>query len=830
MPELRRIGIWMATVALLSACSDPATDPDGGGDPDAGVVDGGGEPDAGAPDAGGGGVGGDPSAVCDPPTLDGRLEGGTWDSRLTIPGLLAYDGYIPGVHALARDADGSLLVAGYFLWVGQQPVRSLARLRTDGTWEEVRSDLPSDVAMISAVAPGPGGELAFASYVPITIGASPFPQVGRIFVDTGAGLREIGSFQGVVRAMAWVDGRLWVGGHFLLDETMPIGGLVVWSEGEGWSEPPGGPVDGPVYALLVTDESVTVGGSFTTIGGIPARAVAEWDGSSWTALSMEGFDPAEPYGAYAAGVIVFGLARDDDGTLYAGGSFAPPGSVGGSVARWTGSNWEIVGSGLIDHSEYSGDAPGVVADIAFHDGYLFATGCVDGTPDAPDTLPQVARWDGTRWEAPPGTRQPAHAIGPWAWGWQVCGAEPSGTAILEALHQRVFSHDGLLYVGGQFVEVGGTVSTSLIAYDGRRWIALGDTNGLGVADAPTDVAVGDPECGVYTLKPPAGLASPVEAVYRFDGETWRALPIPLPTNRCEHIAVSAAGDVFIGCTTHWGGVGEPEEPEPRVYRYEGEWYDSEGWVYLGDIPGVEQGMVNDIAIDPAGRLWIVGGQITGFVAMYDGERLTTFEDGFDGLVARIAFDRSGSGAFVVGGNFTHVGSVEAAGIARWDGTAWQPVGEGFDTPPSALAYDGDVIYASTTPGDPTNGDVQYVLARWDGTQWEELATPERGLLPHKDAETIGMTHQVEAIWVKGDTIVIAGMIDPVGSDVRAGGRNVFVFDGERFQALAGGVGAQTVLSIAATPNGLWFGGYIATTGGHDELAPSVGVAHFRFAP
>src|SRR5438093_13500914 len=40
----------------------------------------------------------------------------------------------------------------------------------------------------------------------------------------------------------------------------------------------------PVYALAVSDSDVYAGGFFTTAGGIAATNIAKWDGSSWSAL------------------------------------------------------------------------------------------------------------------------------------------------------------------------------------------------------------------------------------------------------------------------------------------------------------------------------------------------------------------------------------------------------------------------------------------------------------------------------------------------------------------------------------------------------------------
>lgn len=814
----RSVAVLVALLGCIG-CSGGEGDADAGNG-DGGIDDGGTDAatseDAGEPDAGSSSAGGDPSVVCNPPTLAGRLEAGSWDPRFTMPGVLGFDGYVPNVHGFTHEADGSLLVTGYFQWAGSDLVGPVARLRTGGAWERLRDDLLSD--SISAVAVD-GARAAFSTFVPLLPDPSAPPQSGSIVVDVGDGLRRIESFEGIVRALAWVDGRLWVGGHFSMDGGPA--GLAVWDETSGWSAPPGGPVNGPVYTMLVEGSEVIVGGSFTSVGGITARSVAAFDGTAWRALSMEGFRP-EPYAVFTGGPIVFGLTRDDSGDLYAGGSFFPVGADAGGVARWNGSGWEPIG-GLTAYGGLAGDSPAVVSDIAFFEGQLWATGCVDGTPGSEARLPGVARWSGTAWEAPPGSEAGAPLSSPWYFGWGVCGAEPSGKAIMEATFQRLTTHDGRLYVGGSFPAIGRVASQSLIAHDGEGWVAVGDTSGLGLAGNVSEIAVGDPECGVYQLVPPAVGAPDELAVYRFDGDAWSALPGGRPDGElCTQLAVSAAGDVYLGCETPWGNDGTP--PVPRVYRHDGS-----AWAPLGDIEGVDEGSIWDMAFDPAGRLWIVGGAITGFLARWDGRTWTTIESGFDAFVSHISFEPGDSGRFVVGGGFTSIGSVAARRIARWDGSQWEALGEGFDTPLNALAYATDAIYVSSTPGDPSVGDVQWILARWDGTAWEELGTEERGLAPHIAHERGGI-HQIDTIFVSGNDIVVAGGIYPVGTSGATGGRNVFVFDGERFQPLAGGVGAINVDAMAVTPDALLLGGFLATAGGGDQLMSSIGIARFRLAP
>src|SRR4029453_8196205 len=102
-------------------------------------------------------------------------------------------------------------------------------------------------------------------------------------------------------------------------------------DGLSWS-PLGGGVSGSlgvfsfpiVEALAVFDDgggaALYAGGSFTTAGGIPAANIARWNGTTWSALGS---------GVEAAGAVR-SLAAFDDGTgpaLYAGGHFSTAGGV-----------------------------------------------------------------------------------------------------------------------------------------------------------------------------------------------------------------------------------------------------------------------------------------------------------------------------------------------------------------------------------------------------------------------------------------------------------------------------------------------------------------------
>jgi hypothetical protein len=86
-----------------------------------------------------------------------------------------------------------------------------------------------------------------------------------------------------------------------------------------------------------------VGGSFATIAGITANGIAKWNGSSWSAL-----------GSGMGGEPVVGwmnvLAAYDDGSgpaLFVGGNISTAGGVAANyIAKWDGASWSSLGSGL----------------------------------------------------------------------------------------------------------------------------------------------------------------------------------------------------------------------------------------------------------------------------------------------------------------------------------------------------------------------------------------------------------------------------------------------------------------------------------------------------
>ena len=79
-------------------------------------------------------------------------------------------------------------------------------------------------------------------------------------------------------------------------------------------------------ALAVSGGTLYAGGLFTNAGGNSANCIAQWNGSSWSALGS-GMSVADIYGASVSALAVSGTGSD----LYAGGDFD---TSGGKVSAY----------------------------------------------------------------------------------------------------------------------------------------------------------------------------------------------------------------------------------------------------------------------------------------------------------------------------------------------------------------------------------------------------------------------------------------------------------------------------------------------------------------
>src|SRR5437867_1503923 len=134
--------------------------------------------------------------------------------------------------------------------------------------------------------------------------------------------------------------------------------------------------DGIVRAAAVDGSgNLYIAGGFMTVGGTPANHIAKWNGSSWSALGS------------GVNGQVYALAASGN-NLYAGGNFS---TVGGGaanyIAKWDGTSWTSLGQGM----------NGYVTALAVSGDELYAAGAFLTAGGSPAT--NIAKWNGSSWAA-----------------------------------------------------------------------------------------------------------------------------------------------------------------------------------------------------------------------------------------------------------------------------------------------------------------------------------------------------------------------------------------------------------------------------------------------
>ena len=198
--------------------------------------------------------------------------------------------------------------------------------------------------------------------------------------------------------------------------------------------------DGAIYAAVVDGAgNLYVAGDFTAIGEVIANNIAKWNGTNWSAL------------ASGINFPVFALAVS--GTdVYAGGSFSTAGGVAAAnIAKWSGSNWSALGLGV--YGINTEDGP-IVYALAVSGNDLYVGGLFTTAGDVAAT--NTAKWNGSNWSA----------LGP---GLQELGCCGNGFGVFTL---AASGHD--LYAGGYFLvsTADGTALANVAKWNGTNWSAL----------------------------------------------------------------------------------------------------------------------------------------------------------------------------------------------------------------------------------------------------------------------------------------------------------------------------------------------------------------------
>jgi len=203
--------------------------------------------------------------------------------------------------------------------------------------------------------------------------------------DPGSGWSPLGSgVDSTVSAIETVYPYIFVGGSFTnatdWTGTYTVNHIAYWDPADSYWWWLGTGVNGNVSAITYSGGLLYVGGSFTTAGGIPASRIAVFDGANWSALGTG-------LGGTVSAILV------DGADVYVGGSFTTAGgNTARAIAKWNGASWSSVGQGMFSSGTASVTALAKMGD------YLYAGGVFTNAGGSVVTR-NIARWDGTRWEA-----------------------------------------------------------------------------------------------------------------------------------------------------------------------------------------------------------------------------------------------------------------------------------------------------------------------------------------------------------------------------------------------------------------------------------------------
>ena len=320
------------------------------------------------------------------------------------------------VLALTTLSNGDLVAGGYFLRLGGVGAGSVARW--NGTyWSGMPPGLSGPVSQLVALADDSvvaSGAFAVGSSIGIArwngsawlpLGPS-LEGISRIRLLDNGNILAAGSFPaggGVIDNLAQWNGTSWTtyapgltgpNGQVTDVVVLPNGNVVasvyflaqplaLWN-GVSWSTL--GPLsDGPGLVPTVTAMTVcgngdlVIAGRFTAVGGVAASNIARWNGSVWSPL---GSGLQLPLGnGYVSALRE--LPNGDvvvSGILLAGGV--------GVIARWNGASWLPLGSGLNNVANALEVLP---------NGDLVAGGNFTMAGGAPASF--IARWNGASWSA-----------------------------------------------------------------------------------------------------------------------------------------------------------------------------------------------------------------------------------------------------------------------------------------------------------------------------------------------------------------------------------------------------------------------------------------------
>ncbi len=725
-----------------------------------------------------------------------------WDGRFDLPGASS------NVFALAVNGN-NLYVGGTFTTIGTVSANHIARWDSrSGGWTSLANGVDGNVTALAV-----NGSILYVGGIFTRVCGNATCSSDNVMVNniaqwngTASAWSALGSgVNSNVTALAVSGSNLYVGGLFTLASGLMVNHIAQWNgTASAWSALGSG-VNDSVNALAVSGSNLFVGGVFTQACGnaacnssnLTVNHIAQWNGSTWSALSSGvndnvtalavggsslyvggSFSEACGNAACNSGNLTVNHIAQWNGTasawsalsngvndnvtaltvsgsnLYVGGTFNEVcgnvacnsgNSIVNRIAQWNGSTWSALGNGLDNDVSVL-----AVSGSSLYVGGFFSRACDNAACNSSTlTANHIAQWNGTDWSA----------LG-------------SG---LNSFVKAVAVNGNNLYVGGAFTSAGGLTVNHIAQWNGTAWSTLG----YGVNGDVQALAVSGNNLYV--------------------GGTFNEV--------CGNAACNS-GNLTANRIAQWNGS---------------------DWAALGD--GVDN-PVNALAVN--GNNLYAGGAfdavcgnaacnsgnlIVNYVALWNGMTWSALGNGVKGAVLALAM--SGNDLYV-GGIFSQVcssancnsGNLTVNHIALWNGMTWSALGNGVNGfGVQALAMNGSSLYvggffdaicgnAACDSGNLTVNN----LAQWNGISWSTLG---------HGVNSFG----VQALAMSGSNLYVGGTFTQVCGNTACDSGNVTVnniaqWNGttSAWSALGSGVD-NAVWALAVSGNDLYVAGNFSTAGG-----------------
>jgi len=408
-----------------------------------------------------------------------------------------------------------------------------------------------------------------------------------------------------------------------------IAALTAAAHGAGWDTAPGLPgLNGEVYAMTLWDDDgagpnppqLVAAGNFNTAGGSPAQRIARWNGTSWSSIGT-----GVLFNSTVNALAVF----DEDG---------------------------------------AGPAPS----------RLFAAGQFTTiTQGATTTINHIAKWNGTAWVD----------VGPVGQGIN---------SFVPILYVSSVRGTSALYAGGLFNTAGGVSAIGIAKWNGLAWSSLGTGTNFGtyaMADFNDGSGTALYAAGIFTT---AG-GSAASRIAKWNGSAWSPLAGGLNGN-CWALtthndgsgtklyaggAFTTAGGAAASRVAAWNGSSWSALPGAT-----GEGVDQQVYALASHNDGHGQ------ALYAGGDFLNAAGVAANRIAAWQGNTWSPMGGGADGRVYAILPNTAGASGFqglYAVGNFVNAGGSPAGHIARWTGRDCGANG----CAPSTFADLGDLIGPTT---------------------------------------------------------------------------------------------------------------------------------------